>query len=198
MKRFLTFALPLLLIICSYHKVSAQVKNYYNIPGELTFDSLQYKLSASYHPNDNYYKQEYIPSGESADHFKKMVTIDFVVADVKAKDLVTAKIKELQQRKKSDPVVQTDLMSNAERDEYILDFILSEQAGGKLTIVERNVYRYKNYTDSTGHKGVLLFAVSQRGYGDDIVSFFGNLKKNRVNDINKVAKYDMPNVQIQN
>ncbi|MFB9840763.1 hypothetical protein [Mucilaginibacter ginsenosidivorans] len=106
-----------------------------------------------------------------------MVIVDFVITDAPAKTLIGMKIKELNDRKKDDPVVNYDMMENAGKGEYILDFVLSEQNGGKVSTVERNVYRYKGYTDSSGHKGILLFAISQRGYGDDIVAFFGNLKK---------------------
>ena len=197
MNKFLSLTSLLLLLLFVPHDGSSQTKDYYSIPETLTFDGLQYKLCSSYHPQDNYYKQEYIPAGESADHFNKMITIDFVVADVAAKNMVAAKATELEERKKSDPVVHTELISNTKTDEYILDFILSEQQGGKVSVVERNVYRYKNYNDGAGHKGVLLFAISQRGYGDDITTFFGNLKSTRISDINKLAEYDIPNIVIK-
>lgn len=179
------------------YKNNDDVKNYYNIPETLTFDNIQYKLVASYHPNDVYYKQEYIPSGESADHFNKMVLIDFVITDALAKKMLQMKAKELDDRKKSDAVTHYEVMENDDKGEYMLDFILSDGKGDQITVVERNVYRYKNYTDKAGHKGILLFGISQRGYDNGITPFFTNLKKTRIDDINKVGAYNIPDIDIK-
>src|SRR5438067_1075478 len=84
------------------YKNDQDVKNYYNVPGILTFDNVQYKLVASYHPEDSYYKQEYIPAGESADHFNKMLFIDFVLTDATPREMLNIKAKEIQDRKKND------------------------------------------------------------------------------------------------
>lgn len=188
----------LLWLITSFtYKNHQDVKNYYNIPGTLTFDSIQYKLVASYHPEDSYYKQEYIPAGESADHFNKMLFIDFALVDATPREMLDLKAKEIQDRKKNDPVVNYEILGNNAKGEYILDFILSDSKDGKLTVVERNVYRYKYYTDKAGHRGVLLFAISQRGYDKDITAFFKNLKNTRVGDINKVGSYNIPDIGIK-
>ena len=197
MRKLLGFALLFLTLTSFTRRHTDEVTNYYGIPQVLSFDSVQYKLTASYHPQYNYYKQEYIPDGESADHFNKMVTIDFVLTNSPAKTLFAAKVKELIERKKNDPVVQYDLRGHPEKDEYILDFTLSQNIGSKAGIVERNVYRYDSYTDSAGHKGILLFAISQRGYGDNIVAFFGSLKRTRLDDIKKLGQYDMPKIEIK-
>ena len=187
---------PLFILITILAHGQDNVKNYYHIPEVLTFDSLQYKLIASYHPNDVYYKQEYVPAGEIADHFNKMIFIDFVVTELTVKDMVERKVDELNERKKSDPVVNYEVMENTAKSEYILDFILSSNQGNKLDIVERNIYRYKTYTDKAGHTGVLLFGVSQRGYGIGITAFFAKLKASRMGDINKASAYTIPGVEI--
>lgn len=192
------YLVVLLWLISSFtYKNNQDVKNYYNIPEILTFDNIQYKLVASYHPDDTYYKQEYIPAGESADHFNKMIFIDFAITDAAPRAMLDLKAKEMQDRKKNDPVVNYEIMENSAKGEYMLDFILSDTKDGKLTVVERNVYRYKNYSDKTGHKGVLLFAISQRGYDKDITAFFKNLKNTRVDDINKVGSYNIPDIEIK-
>jgi hypothetical protein len=179
------------------YKKDQEERNYYNIPEILTFDNVQYKLVASYHPEDNYYKQEYIPAGESADQFNKMVFIDFVITDASPREMLDVKAKEMQDRKKNDPVVNYEIMENNAKGEYMLDFILSDSNDGKLTVVERNVYRYKNYSDKARHRGVLLFAISQRGYDKDIISFFKNLKSTRIGDIDKVGLYNIPDIGIK-
>src|SRR5579862_8380120 len=147
MKKILSLAVLSLILTSFVYKHQEKIINYYSIPEVINFDSVQYKLSASYHPSEIYYKQEYIPAGENADHFNKMITIDFVVTNKSPKDILAMKINELQERKKNDPVVHYEIISNPKKGEYILDFILSQQEGGKVGIVERNVYRYKNYTD---------------------------------------------------
>jgi hypothetical protein len=187
----------LFLLACFPYQGNAQVKDYYNIPDTLTFDSIQYKLSASYHPKEIYYKQEYIPDGESADHFNTMVTIDFLITDVPAKNLLVSKVKELIERKKNDPIVQYEMRYNKEKDDFILDFTLSKDIESKAGLVERNVYKYMNYIDSAGHKGVLVFAISQRGYGDNIAAFFGKLKNTRTSDIKKLGQYHVPNIMVK-
>lgn len=179
------------------HKSGQDARNYYNTPEMLTFDNVQYKLVASYHPNDIYYKQEYIPAGESVDHFNKMVFIDFVITDANSREMLDMKAKEMQERKKNDAVVNYEIMENNADGEYMLDFILSDSKNNKLTVVERNVYRYKSYSDKAGHRGILLFAISQRGYDKDILMFFKNLKTNRVDDINKVGLYNIPDIEIK-
>jgi hypothetical protein len=134
-------------------KKNDAVKNFYGIPEILTFDQIDFKLSASYHPNEHYYKQEYIPSGESPDHFNKMLVIDFYLTDAPNKKLAQLKEKELDERKKSDPVVNYEKFENTQLNEYILDFMLSDANGEKIGVVEHNSYHYANYTDKLGHKG---------------------------------------------
>ena len=197
MKNALYFIALLWLATSFTYENDQDVKNYYNIPEILTFDNVQYKLVASYHPEDSYYKQEYIPAGESADYFNKMLFIDFALTDATPREMLDLKAKEIQERKKNDPVVNYEIMENTEKGEYILDFILSDSKDGKLTVVERNVYRYKYYSDKAGHRGVLLFAISQRGYDKGITAFFKSLKSTRVDDINKVGLYNIPDIGIK-
>ena len=93
-----------------------------------------------------------------------------------AVDVVATKNAELKKMKASNPVVNYETF---EKDgEVMLDFLVSENTpdGKYLSIVERNVYRYKSVVDKNGQKGVLLFGVSERAYGDDIDKFFPNLK----------------------
>ena len=67
--------------------------------------------------------------------------------------------------KATNPLVNYEMFQK--NGEYLLDFLLSANAadGKTVDIVERNVYRYKTFTDKSGKKGILLFAVSVRSYG---------------------------------
>ncbi|MEO6637530.1 MAG: hypothetical protein ABIN25_04595, partial [Ginsengibacter sp.] len=88
-------------------------------------------------------------------------------------------------------------ISNPKTGEYLIDFLLSANgADGSMNIVERNVYRYKSFTDKAGKAGVQLFGVSTRSYGADIDKFFAALKANRKDLINKVAQFKLPEIKI--
>jgi hypothetical protein len=177
-------------------KNNDEVKNFYGISEVITYDNVQYKLVASYHPNEHYYKQEYIPAGESAEHFNRMLIIDFYITDALNKQVAQLKEKELDKRKAIDAVVNYEKFENVELGEYMLDFVLSDANQDKISVVEHNTYRYKNYTDKAGHKGVLLLAISQRGYLEKIGDFLKSVKESKIDGINKLVVYQMPKIEI--
>jgi len=174
-----------------------RVKDYLSIPGPIKFDSVDYDLVWSAHPSDVYYKHEYIQKGDDVEKFKRMVLIEYVAGDFDAKTVIGLKISEL---KKSNPVVNFSVFKKNETGEYLLDFLVSENTpdGSHVNIVERNVYRYIKITDSSGRKGVLLFAISDRAYGDDINSFFAELKSNKESLIKEVGSFNIPELKIAN
>ena len=178
--------------------LSAQTekKDHFHVPAPIKFNSGQYYLSDSYHPETYYYKQEYLPKGEHADKFNTMVTIDVLIGNLTVKDAIMQKISEIEAMKKSDPVARYETFEHPESGEYMLDFMLSQSEGEMATLVEWNVYRYTTYTDKAGQKGVLLFAYTRRGYGDGIKSFFENLKANRMTMINMLGAYKLPVIQV--
>ena len=176
----------------TYKSQSDVVKDYLGVPGPITYDNVQYVLSASYHPSDAYYKQEYVPAGENIDRYNKMVFIDAYITDMTPKDVVSKKIAELEERKKTDPVVQYRVIQNDETGEYLLDFVLSDANGDKISVAEWNGYIYKSFTSSTGKKGVLIFALSVRGYDDHIKDFLTNLKTDKGYYIKAITSYKVP------
>jgi len=185
------------LISCSLLAGAQGKKDYYHIPLPIKINSQQYFLSDSYHPQDNYYKQEYIPKGENADKFNSMVTVDVLTGAQSMKDIVTQKAAEIENIKATDPVAHYELFEQSEKGEYMLDFLLSSSNEGSL-FVEWNVYRYTTYTDKAGKKGVLLFANSWRAYGDDVNKFLTDLKTKRMPVINMMGAYKIPAVQLNN
>ncbi|MEO6522378.1 MAG: hypothetical protein ABIN91_11910 [Mucilaginibacter sp.] len=184
--------------IFSYGKARYKegIKDYFGITGPITFNKVDYIFSWSSHPVDIYYKQEFLPNGESSDKFKSMILMDFVVGDFKVEDVLSLKVNELKKMKESNPVVNYHIIENKATNEYILDFIVSDNSGGKTNIVERNVYRYKLFTDKNGKKGVLLFGISNRSYGDDIPDFFKKLKTNLNDLVNTVGQFNIPDITI--
>jgi hypothetical protein len=172
-----------------------EVKNYYGIPEILKFGGVEYKLAASSNPNKNNYKQEYVPANESVDHFTKRIVIDFYIASTVSK-IAQGKEKELAQRKATDVACTYEQVENAVPGEYMLDFILSDTKQDQISLAEHNTYRYKNYTDKAGHKGVLLVGVTQRAYLDKIGDFWKWIKENKIANINKLTAYTMPQIEI--
>lgn len=172
---------------------SQNVENYLEIEKTIKFDNQNYNLVWSSHPNEFYYKQEYLTKEQTLDKFKSMVTIDFLKGDFKVKDLVNQKIQELENAKKSNPIINYTVL---EKDgETIIDFLMSTSSkdGKKLLVVERNIYRYTNIeTEKT--KGLLLFSVSERAYENEMGEFFNKLKKDKNSLIIKVGNVEIPKV----
>ena len=179
-----------------YAQTDKSSTDYLSVPGPISFEKTDYNLVWTSHPLDNYYKQEYIERGDSVEKFKTLILLDLITGNTKIKDVVAIKIAELKKLKKTNPVVQFEVFEN--KGEYMLDFLVSENTpDGKLvSIVERNVYRYKTIVDNSGKKGVLLFGVSERSYGDDIDNFFAKLKTNRDDLINEVGTFKIPDITI--
>jgi hypothetical protein len=172
------------------------VKDYLNVSGPIVFNGINYDLSWSSHPAGNFYKQEYIVKGDNPDKFKEMIMIDLVTGTDDIKAVLRAKVSEIEEIKKTNPVVRYEVIEN--KSEYMLDFLLSENTpdGKFIAIVERNVYRYKKIKDKSGKKGVLLFGISVRSYGDDIDGFFAKLKSSRYDLINTMGAFQIPDVTI--
>jgi hypothetical protein len=172
---------------------SQNVENYLETEKTIKFDNQNYDLVWSSHPNETYYKQEYLTKEQTLEKFKSMVTIDFLKGEFKVKDLVNQKIQELEKAKKSNPIVNFTVL---EKDgETIIDFLMSVSStdGKKLLIVERNIYRYTNI-ETANTKGLLLFSVSKRAYENEIGEFFENLKKDKNSLIMKVGNFEIPKV----
>jgi hypothetical protein len=125
-----------------------------------------------------------------------MAMIEVLTGDNTVKQLASGKIEELKEMQATNPIVKYEAF---EKDgEIMLDFLLSENSadGKSIIILERNVYRYKAVTASGGQKAVLLFAVSERAYGNDATPFLKNLKARRSELVNQVAAYKMPSITI--
>ncbi|BAP30376.1 uncharacterized protein CHSO_1339 [Chryseobacterium sp. StRB126] len=185
-----------LIIPIFYLKAQDKVEEYLGIPGPINLGQKVYNLAWSSHPNDMYFKQEYIEPKEKINKYNSMVLIDFVKGDFKLKEVIDHKIAELEEMKKINPIVNYQVL---EKDgEYILDFLISENSkdGKEILIAERNVYRYKIITNSKNN-GLLLFAISQRGYKENMDQFFKNLKTNPSQLIEVIGNYRIPEIKIK-
>lgn len=183
------------LVTFSLHAQNTTI-DYLSIPGPIKMDNKTYNLVWSSHPNENYYKQEYLSSNEKIEKYNTLALIEFVKGDFDLKDIVDQKVSELEKMKQSNPVVNYKTYEN--KGEYIVDFLMSENSkdGKEILIAERNIYRYKVITVN-GSKGVLLFAISERGYKENMDQFFNNLKNNSTHLIEVVGNYKLPDVQLK-
>ena len=190
-----TLLVGLLLTTFSFGQTT-KVIEYLGVAGPISFDKISYNLTWTSHTADNYYKQEYLAKGDTIEKFKKLIMLEVITGKTKLKDIVATKVAELKKMKVSNPVINYETF---EKDgEVMLDFIISENTpDGKLvSILERNVYRYKSVVDKSGQKGVLLFGVSDRHYGNDIDDFFATFKSKRFDLINLVGAFDIPEISI--
>jgi hypothetical protein len=199
MKKCLFYSTVVVFIVFTSftNKHTDKIVNYYNIPESLNFDGLTYSLSWSSHPNDIYFKQEYIPVDNSADHFKDMLLIDFIITDMSVATVADAQVSKLKERKKADMVCNYQLLNNSKTGDYMLDFIMSESKDNAVNLIEWNAYHYKSYTDKQGHKGVLLFGVSHRAYDNDVNAFLKSLGKYRNQKLMVLNGYNVPEIQIK-
>ncbi len=200
MKRHLSSFMILVFIMLTgfTNRRSDDVTNYYGTPVSLNFNGITYNLSWSSHPNESYYKQEYIPKDNSVDRFKDMIMIDFIITDLPVDKAVEARVAQIKERKKTDLVCNYQLYNNPDKpDESILDFLMSESKNDEVNLVEWNAYHYKSYTDKAGHKGVLLFGISHRAYDNDTMDFLKSLSKYRNKNLNLLIGYDVPEIQIK-
>lgn len=199
-KKVLLFVITLTIINITLAQINKPVTDFIAVPGPIVFDSKAYILDWTSHPDLNFYKQEYLVKGELAGKYRTMVLIDVTSGQQELKDVVVAKIAELKKMKESNPIVNYEIIRNPQTGEYILDFVLTANAAdGSISIIERNVYRYKAFTDKANKIVVMLFGVSNRAYGaaaaDQLIV---SLKKTRKDLINKVSQFKMPELKIGN
>lgn len=193
------FSFLLMTSFISLNGFSQTPVNYLNTPAELVFSNTSFNLVWSSHPNTAYYKQEYIPKGETLNKFTNMILLEVLVGKATIKDAIAGKIAELQQMKSSNPYVSYDSSYNATKEEYILDFVLTANTpdGKGITIAERNVYRYKKYSGKNGETGILLLGVSKRSYGAEAAKFVSGVSAKKQELVNKVQQFDIPVVTVK-
>lgn len=166
-----------------------------SFPGPIAFNGETYRLSWSSHPKPHYYKQEYLPAGQTSERFQRMMLVEVIAQGVNINDAVAAKVGMLNTRKATDPTVNFAVVKNPKTGEVILDFILSAENPKGNDIIEWNAYRYAALKGKDGASGVLLLGISRRAYGDDATDFLRRLKPERPVEINALATFPLPVVK---
>ncbi|HSI91048.1 MAG TPA: hypothetical protein VK927_08025, partial [Adhaeribacter sp.] len=170
----------------------------FNVPGPIAFNDKTYHLAWSSNPTKTYYKHEYIPKGQTPEKFEQMLMLDLILGnDFTVADVASSQVAQLEKRKATDAVVQYEAIENPETGEIILDFLISSGTGKTLDIVEWNAYRYKPFQEKSGRKGVLLFAISTRGYAGSIPAFLTGLKTTRTPQIHAIGGHPFLEVTLK-
>lgn len=150
---------------------------YFTVGDPIKYCGTDYSLVWSSHPREDYYLQEYLPAGESLDHFNNMFSINILFGDITPEEAKKVKILELEKRKKVDPV--TNYKTMTKDGKHILEFLVAQSHDDKLEIAEVNVYYYRQMT-LDGKKACVLYFYSSRAYGDDILPFIKAIPDHRV------------------
>ncbi len=186
-KRIISLVLAMCSLTCM-----AQVTDYLKIGNTVKFNKENYTLGWSSHPNDGYYIQEYFPKGEKPETFKKMFTINVLVAEGITPQLAAqAKCTELDNRKKTDNCCHYKKYENKKSGEYMIDFLVSNGEKGKEpTVVEFNLYRYKAIKVN-GKNAIQLSFYSQRAYNADVYNLLSKLVDIRTDVLSKMLDTDV-------
>ncbi|MFC6998365.1 hypothetical protein [Rufibacter roseus] len=172
--------------------------DYLSLPGPIKFKDTEFALAWSSHPNASYFKQEYVPAGETVQGFNQMILAEVVVGDFSVEDAVQAQIRTIAERKKTDAVADYEVFENPKTGEVILDFLMSAGNESTVSVVEWNAYKYRPYQDKAGRRGVVLFGYSRRGYNKNVEGFLSSLKSVRSEYLKALGSYSIPDISIKN
>ena len=181
-------ALALLPAALSPFPARAQASDRLGVPGPIVFGDRPFALAWSAQPHAGYVKQEYLPAGQALPSYETMLLVEVLdgAADVKA--AVSAQVGSLQPRRGKDPIFNMQVLQKESAGEVLLDFLISGRSADGRSVAEWNGYRYLPLPG----RGVMLFAVSHRGYGDGIKPFLTGLKQLRPAEISRLAAFPVP------
>lgn len=163
------------------------------VPGPISFEDRAYELAWTAQPSDNYFKQEYVPEGQSVETYSEMILVEAVAGAITPMQAAALQVQSLEARRGSDPVFNYDIIQNEATGEVLLDFLVSDLAADPV-VIEWNAYRYVPLAEG---EGVALFAVSRRGYGEEGArSFMGGLGAMRSAAIKALSAQDLPAIAI--
>ncbi len=174
MKRFTLFAAMLLALVIP--AMAEKPQEYFTVGNPINYCGDAFYFGWSAHPHEAYYIQEYLPEGENFERYNRMFTVSVLLGNLKPIDAIKAKIAELDERKKTDPV--TNYLVAENNGDYLLEFIVSDSKGDKLDCVEVDIHYYRQLKIN-GKKASVLSFYSVRAYGDDIVTFMKSIPERR-------------------
>ncbi len=173
----------------------SEVKEYIGVLGPLEFDGKSYHLKSSSKAR-NYYIQEYLGENDSLAGFNEMISLFVLNEEVSIEDAIEIKQQELDEFRKTDPVCNYAVTFGPKNSGTLIDFLRGESIGEVMTLVEFNLYRYKQIKIGKNKKAVFVFAFSKRAYGKDITPFLKSLREERTDYIEKVFNVELPEISL--
>ncbi|NDP27087.1 MAG: hypothetical protein GZ087_06645 [Flavobacterium sp.] len=170
-----------------------KAKDYLSAGEKIAFNAENYNLKWSSNPSANYYKQEYLRTADVFPNYQKMIILEIIKGNLTASQAAGGKINELENWKKSNPMVRYEKFENKDKNEITLDFVVSD---GK-SIYEWNVYRYQEQKNPSGNY-LVLYCYSYRNYISEKVSvnqFLDFVTKTRMETINTIRRTAIPKVK---
>ncbi len=165
------------------------VLDYLGVGESIEFNGQSYLLAWSSNPTEDYYKQEYLTDSSSLENYNELFLVEAIKGNISPNDAAGVKVSELQEWKKSNPVVNWNVYEKEE--ERVIDFVVTD--GG--FVYEWNIYRYLTQKNKKKKKYLLLYAYS---YKDSVVStndlkvFFDRIVENRNTVIAKLGELELP------
>lgn len=165
-----------------------EARDFLGIPGPISIGDTAYGLVWSAQPSAGYTKQEYLPAGAALESYQSMVLVEFVATELPLSEVVAAQMAMIEQRKATDPIANMAVFENRDAGEILLDFVLSAKDANGEYIIEWNGYRYAE-AEHDGDKGALLFAISERAYGnaasEDFLRGLGAFKTEKTEELTR-------------
>ncbi|MCD4512119.1 hypothetical protein LQT97_12860 [Brucella pseudogrignonensis] len=160
------------------------------IPGPIKVGNKDYVLSWSSNPQPGYFKQEYLSSGANPQTYDSMVMVEFLTTDLPLNKVIAAQTAMINKRKATDPIANMAIFKNNKTGDVVLDFLLSSRDKNGEYIIEWNGYRYSE-GKFKGKRGSVLFALSERAYGNEASKAFlqklKDFKASRIHDLTNTA-----------
>ncbi|WP_449395908.1 hypothetical protein [Devosia riboflavina] len=178
-------------LVCLSGSVVVAQEDAVGAPGPFVLEGESFELAWTSHPTETFYKQEYVPEGQTVEAYSQMFMVDVLTNGISVQDAAGTMVDGLKQRQASDPVVNFAMIENEATGEIILDFVLSDSSSGTV-IVEWNAYRYVPIED-----GVAMFGISRRGYDDGASELLKGMKGWRMGTIEALAGLDLPAVVVE-
>ena len=178
-------------LVCLSGSIVVAQEDAVGAPGPFVLEGESFELVWTSHPTDTFYKQEYVPEGQSVEAYEQMFMVDVLTNGISVGEAAGTVIDGLKQRQANDPVVNFAMIENEATGEIILDFLLSDDSSGTV-IVEWNAYRYVPLED-----GVAMFGISRRGYDEGATELLQGLKDWRMGTIEALAVLELPEVVVE-
>jgi len=155
----------------------------------ITFEDETYELKWSAYIDRTKVMEEYTLPEESNTRYTTKFIVEFTRNDFES--VTEAKWDELTYEKQEGRVLNCRNAGDPDSDEVVYEFMIGNVRNGETISVEWNVYRYRQKPDGA----VILFAMSKRAYeSKNISSFMEEMNKERLNWINSVINYQLPEI----